>query len=323
MSVNPDLHRRAMARLVVSLGGLVALTGASRAIARTGFMPEEVMPKDNEGTVEQLATLSSPGIAARDVEIWCPPDFEQGRRYAVLYMHDGQMLFDPRHTWNRKAWEIDRIASQLIRHRLVRDFLVVGIANDSARRHAEFFPQAALDYLQPDSLRKNFIDKALGGRPAADDYLKFIVEIVKPLVDERYPTLTDRDATFIMGSSMGGLISLYAACEYPNIFGGAAALSTHWIGTYQRNPEIPRALRQYLERKLPPADRTRLYMDRGARGLDALYDDAQAQVDVLMKSRGYEAPNFMSRVYPDGDHDETSWAARLDDPLRFLLPPSR
>lgn len=98
-----------------------------------------------------------------------------------------------------------------------------------------------------------------------------------------------------------------------------AALSTHWIGTFERNDEIPAALLAYLRRRLPNAGDCRLYMDRGTGTLDALYDDAQRQVDELLLEKGYRPPYFVSKVFEGAAHDEDSWGTRLDEPLGFLL----
>lgn len=310
MGVNTHLHRRSIFRLFL----LVLAIG----FIGIGMNPSAAALED-EGRVQTMSVAALPGIAAREISVWLPPHFDLRRRYAVLYMHDGQMLFDPSRTWNRKAWEVDRVAAHLQMTGKLRDFLIVGIPNDAPRRHAEFFPQAALAFLQPDDLRARFVTQALGGRAAADDYLRFLVEVVKPAVDAHYPTLPGRESTFIMGSSMGGLISLYALCEYPHVFGGAAALSTHWIGSFERNGEIPSALRSYLRRKLPAAHHARIYMDRGTVGLDALYDVPQQQVDMLMTEMGFTPRNFTSKVFAGADHDENSWKARVAVPLEFLL----
>lgn len=300
MTVNFDLQRR------VATLGLLALAATRPAHSA-------------EGTLERLPTLGAPGIAPRNVDVWLPPEFDRRRRYATLYMHDGQMLFDARQTWNGKAWHVDRVAAQLIANKVLEDFIVVAIANDPQRRHAEYFPQQALAHLQPPALRRRFIDEALGGTPAGDAYTRFVAEVVKPAVDARYPTLNARAATFIMGSSMGGLASLQALCEYPKIFGAAACLSTHWIGSFERNDEIPAALLEYLRRKLPAADQIRIYMDRGTRDLDALYDSAQAKVDAMLAEKGHSPPVFISKVFDGATHDETAWSARLAEPLTFLL----
>lgn len=290
---------------------LALLTAGTLAVAATGTA--------RPGTLESLRVAGSHGIAPRQVQVWLPPGFDRNTRYAVLYMHDGQMLFGNEQTWNGQSWDIDRMLTALLEKGAIRDVIVVAIANDPNRRHAEFFPEAALELLNPPALREAFVTQALGQRPAAKAYLEFLVEVVKPEVDARYPTDPSRDGTFIMGSSMGGLISLYALCEYPHIFGGAAALSTHWIGSFERNEEIPRSLRGYLEQHLPPADSVRIYMDRGTEGLDALYEDAQREVDSLMQRKGFTAPRFQSRIYQGAGHDEKAWRQRSAEPLRFLL----
>jgi predicted alpha/beta superfamily hydrolase len=271
------------------------------------------------GTLESLRIGGGHGIAPRQVQVWLPPGFNRNTRYAVLYMHDGQMLFSNEQTWNGQSWDIDRTLATLLEKGVIRDVIVVAIPNDPNRRHAEFFPDAALQFLHPPALREAFVAQSLGQRPAAKAYLEFLVDIVKPEVDARYPTDPSRNGTFIMGSSMGGLISLYALCEYPHIFSGAASLSTHWIGSFKRNTEIPRSLRDYLERRLPPANSVRIYMDRGTEGLDALYADAQREVDSMMLHKGFAAPRFQSRIYQGAGHDEKAWRQRSAEPLRFLL----
>lgn len=286
------------------------VAGAVRAAAVSPARP---------GSLTRLPVGAGDGLADRKVQVWLPPDFDRRQSHAVLYMHDGQMLFDPAGTWNGKAWQVDITATTLLGQHQLRPFIIVGIDNDPQRRHAEYFPQAALQHLQPPTLRSQFINEALGARPAADAYLRWIVTQVKPAVDDRYPTLPGHDNTFMMGSSMGGLISLYAACQYPQVFGGVAALSTHWIGSFERNTQIPAALRQYLENHLPPPAHLRLYLDRGTQGLDALYDDAQRDIDVLLHKRGYSDRVLQSRVFEGATHDEVSWAARVDQPLRWLL----
>lgn len=306
MSVRFYLH------IIGSACAVLTLIWAS-ALAETA--PSSTRP----GTLESLTVGGGNGIAPRAVQVWLPPNFNRQTRYAVLYMHDGQMLFGNERTWNGQSWDIDLTLASLIQKHIIRDVIVVAIANDPNRRHAEFFPEAALELLNPPALREAFVTQALGQRPAANAYLEYIVNVVKPAVDARYPTDPSREATFIMGSSMGGLISLYALCEYPQIFGGAAALSTHWIGSFERNEAIPRSLREYLERKLPPPDTVRIYLDRGTEGLDALYDDAQREVDVLMQREGFAPPRFQSRTHPGAGHDEKAWRERVAEPLQFLL----
>ena len=119
---------------------------------------------------------------------------------------------------------------------------------------------------------------------------------------------------------MGGLISLYAICEYPEIFGGAACLSTHWVGTFtlENNP-VPDSFIKYLDKKLPDKKNHKIYFDCGDQTLDAMYPAIQMRVDHLMKSKGYMDSNWVTRYFPGEDHSEKSWNKRLNIPLEFLL----
>ena len=158
------------------------------------------------------------------------------------------------------------------------------------------------------------------GQSRSDAYLRFLVDELKPAIDARYPTRPEREATFLMGSSMGGLISAYALAEYPQVFGGAACLSTHWIGIHQRNDEVPSAAIAYLRSALPAPDTVRWWMDRGTTELDAQYDQAQPRIDALMSEKGFvPGPRYQTRVYEGTGHNERAWAGRLHEPLRFLL----
>ncbi|OYU72355.1 MAG: esterase, partial [Burkholderiales bacterium PBB5] len=122
-----------------------------------------------------------------------------------------------------------------------------------------------------------------------------------------------------------GLISVYAMNEYPQVFGGAAGLSTHWIGTFQANDDIPQAALAYLRGHLADPASHRLYQDHGTTELDALYAPAQRLVNEQVRARGYteQGPeaNFMTRVFDGTGHNERAWAARVEIPLLFLMAP--
>ena len=307
-------EHRTHVRAWTCLAGLLALAGAALA----GTARAEDLPQVTSGHIERLANFPSRYVSARHIDVWLPDGYAPGRRYAVLYMMDGQMLFDPTITWNKQAWGAERTLAQLLAAGQVRDTIIVGIANNPTLRHAEFFPEKALPYL-PRSVRETFVREALHGKPLADRYLRFLVRELKPAIDARFQTLPDRDNTFIMGSSMGGIVSLYAISEYPDVFGGAACLSTHWIGTFQVNAAMPLAEFSYFQSHLPDPATHRLYMDRGTHDLDANYADAQPLADDLVRDRGYSDTNFSSRVFEGAGHTEKDWSARLDVPLLFLL----
>jgi enterochelin esterase-like enzyme len=279
--------------------------------------------KVTSGKVVRFPNFKSQFVDARNVDVWLPDGYSDKQQYAVLYMHDGQMLFDPETTWNKQSWEVDATAGQLIADKKTQPFIVVGIWNNNLKRHQEYFPRKAFESLD-DSQRKFVSDILLQQHkidtelnPISDDYLKFLVTELKPFIDKTFATKADQSHTFIAGSSMGGLISMYAICEYPKVFGGAACLSTHWSGIYQLedNP-VPDAFFAYLKKQLPSP---KLYFDCGDKTLDALYPTLQQKADLILESKGYTDKNLMSKFFAGKDHSEAAWRERLDIPLQFLL----
>jgi enterochelin esterase-like enzyme len=118
---------------------------------------------------------------------------------------------------------------------------------------------------------------------------------------------------------MGGLISIYAICEYPDVFGGVACLSAHWLGTFEPKNPFPEAFVRYLKDKLPKPANHKIYFDHGDQTLDASYPPFQKKVDETMKLKGYSEKNWKTLVFPGLDHSEKSWRARFETPLLFLL----
>ncbi|MCX6285981.1 MAG: alpha-amylase family glycosyl hydrolase [Bacteroidetes bacterium] len=281
------------------------------------------------GRVQRFENFPSKYIAARVVDVWLPDGYSPEKKYAVLYMHDGQMLFDSTNSWNHQEWGVDETAGMLMKKKKIRDCLVVGIWNGGKLRHSEFFPKKPFESLtkgQQEAIYSLTLNKDgvfFAADVQSDKYLKFIVKELKPFIDSAFSTNMDRGNTFIAGSSMGGLISLYAICEYPDVFGGAACLSTHWPGilTTVNNP-IPDAFMKYLNTWLPDPSTHKIYFDYGDQTLDSIYKPYQVQADAIMKSRGYTATNWMTREFPGENHSEKSWAKRLHIPLEFLLRPA-
>jgi predicted alpha/beta superfamily hydrolase len=282
-----------------------------------GMSAKGQTPKPSSGSIVHVEKFQSKYIAARNVDVWLPAGYNPAKKYDVVYMHDGQMLFDSTMSWNKEEWRVDETVTRLLQEKKIKDCIVVGIWN-TANRMAEYFPQKALDYLSPD-LKDTLLSTVLKGKPEADNYLLFITRELKPYIDHKFSTNAGRAHTFIMGSSMGGLISMYAICEYPNIFGGAACLSTHWTGTFKSNDAIPKAFQQYVASHLPSPKDHKLYFDHGSKTLDSLYRPYQLQIDSIFKKNGYNSKNYESLVFMGADHSEHSWAKRLDIPFVFLL----
>lgn len=259
------------------------------------------------GTVKVLRGVRSEMLGnERDILVWLPPSHGLiNRTYPTLYMHDGQNLFD-RQTSFAGEWGVDETLEALATEGI--EAIVVGIPNAGQRRLAEYSP---------------FEDPRFGGGRAAD-YLSFVVEVVRPLVDEAFRTTGQPEGTATIGSSMGGLISLWAFFERPDVFGLAGAVSPS-IGF------AGEAMIRYLERARFAGGR--IYMDVGMNegvprrpGVGELRRDPSGYVRLVRRARellvrkGYiEGRDLLYVEDPAGAHNEAAWAARLPEALRFLL----
>ncbi len=281
---------------------------------------EAQLPEVSAGQFKRHVDFQSNFVDSRNIDIWLPEGYSSEKKYAVLYMHDGQMLFDASTTWNKQEWGVDEVMTELISNDRIKDCIVVGIWNNDQYRHAEYFPQRAWDNLSEEAKKdlaskETYTDKTLQneGGPLADRYLKFIVQELKPFIDKEYSTYPCKANTFIIGSSMGGLISCYAISEYPGVFGGAACLSTHW-------PAVNGEALNYFKNHLPNSLSHLIYFDYGTETLDALYEPYQLKVDQMMLDAGYvKGINFQSLKFEGADHSEKAWNSRLHIPLEFLL----
>ena len=286
------------------------------------------LPSVAAGRIERLALPAEGPVAARPVDVWLPPDYPADAPYAVAVMHDGQMLYDAGVTWNRQEWRVDETAAALMADGRVRPFIVVGVWNPGAARHAEYFPQKPFADL-PAAVQARLRGAERPGGPAlfstapyADAYLQWLTGTLLPAVEARFAVSREREDRVVIGSSMGGLISMYALAEHPEAFGGFGALSTHWPGIFpQGDNPVPPAFFAYLGEHLPAPGRHRLYFDHGDATLDALYPPLQAEVDRIAVAKGWTFPAYRSLAFPGAEHSEDAWAARLDGVLTFLLPP--
>ena len=307
------------------LFALLLLFGAAPALAGDPNGPVHV----SAGTIVDLGILKSRYADPRRVVVWLPPNYsDHGPKYAVLYMHDGQNLFDKATAGYGMEWEVDEHLSKLMADGKVRPTIVVGIWN-TPKRLQEYLPSKAFNGLPPQYREK--VRALYGGDPLSDGYLKFIVRELRPMIDKRFNVKTDRADTVIMGSSMGPLISLAAIAEYPQIFGAAGMMSSHWplfmkpdgqSVSQEEYEVVSAAFERYLAPSLPDPATHKLYFDHGTETLDAIYKQYQDRVDAVVARRGYKPDvNWMTRSYPGQKHNEISWASRLDVPLQFLLPP--
>jgi predicted alpha/beta superfamily hydrolase len=285
------------------------------------------IPKVEKGSITRIENFNAKNVSTRNIDIWLPKDYNKNEKYAVLYMHDGQMLFDSNITWNKKSWAIQDAITKLIDENKIKQVIVVGIWNGGERRHSEYFPKKPFEQLSKEQqevvfngVRKNNVSVFNNYALNADNYLKFIVEELKPYIDQNFSTKTDFKNTFIGGSSMGGLISMYAICEYPKVFGGAICMSTHWPGIFEmENNPIPDAFINYLTTHLPKAKNHKMYFDCGDKTLDAFYPPIQNKVDELMQKKGYGEKSWITQYFPGQEHSEEAWKGRVQIPLEFML----
>jgi enterochelin esterase-like enzyme len=299
---------------------------AAAGLAMPGFARADETAR---GRLIRLSAVPSAHVKSRDVTVWLPPGYDASDdRYPVLYMHDGQNLFEAA-TANFGEWGVDEHLERLIAGGQVLAPIVVGVWNTDLRLR-EYIPADLLAAL-PDDMRGE-VQSIYGGPALSDGYVRFLAEELKPLIDARFRTLTSATDTTISGSSMGGLISLYAVMKRPDVFSAAACLSTHWplkVQGLEAGPELD-AWRERLVAAwtgviaagLPTPNAHRFYFDRGDETLDGFYAEFQTEVDAAFRRQGYGPDRFTSLVFPGAQHNEASWNSRLDVPLKFLLSPS-
>ena len=298
--------------VLLFLLGLSTVAAADAATGAPAPAPVPVTGPGVTGTVLRYPAFHSTHVAARNVDVWLPPSYgkEPAQRYPVLYMHDGQNLFDPATSYGNVDWAVDEAMTSLVEKGTVREAIVVGVWNTPKRRE-EYMPQRAVH----GNVHFN-VPGAEDVKPAdiiSDRYLAFLVKELKPFIDASYRTLPGRADTFVMGSSMGGLISQYAMSQYPDVFGGAGCVSTHW-------PAGNGIAIDDFAAHLPDAATHRYWFDYGTATLDATYEPYQKRVDEILRKAGYvEGQNWVTRRFEGAEHSEKAWRLRVDQPLAFLL----
>tara|TARA_B110000438_G_scaffold49068_2_gene49495 strand:- start:1329 stop:2258 length:930 start_codon:yes stop_codon:yes gene_type:complete len=258
-------------------------------------------------------------VSSRNIEVWLPEGYDNIQALPVLYMFDGQNIFHGKKGWTKDTynhgWQVDETLDSLFNIGKAPRMIVVGIFNTGVKRASEYMPAKPVanikkrirlaDQWTQDGYKEYGI--------SSNEFLRFLVKELKPFIDNNYKTIKGRNSTFLAGSSMGGLIAAYAICEYPNIFGGAACLSTHWSA-------LDGVFIEYLKNNLPNSEFHKIYFDYGTLGLDGEYEPYQLIVDSLMIKKGYkESKNWMTKKFEGEDHNEDFWRARFHYPIEFFF----
>ena len=300
--------------LVVLVGFILLKEGA-----------KEIEADSRYGSFVFYESFPSEMVPPRPIDVWLPPEYDQhsATHYPVIYMHDGQLVFKKGTSpfasffWKPFDWyvggmffEADKIMTKLIRENKIRPAIIVSVWFLS--RASENMPQKPITEVET-SLTQIGDSDVRPDEVISDNYLKFLVEELKPFVDSNYRTLPDKMNTYTMGASMGGSISAYALSEYPDVFGAAACLSTEWA--HGDGAEI-----DWYERHWPEAGSHRLYFDYGTETYDAAYEPYQKRMDDVMRSHGFiEGEDWVTRKFDGADHSPKAWRERLHIPLTFLL----
>lgn len=268
----------------------------------------------------QIKTFTtSKFIAEKTYRVYLPKSYSENteKNYPVLYMMDGQNLFSDKLSYSKVAWNIHETVDSLSKAETIKEVIVVGIDHEGVDRFSEYMPQKPMSKVSQDA--KDSLITFFKKPVYSDDFLSFLIKEFKPFIDANYRTKLTVEDTFIGGSSMGGLISMYAQCEYPQIFGGALCFSTHWpIGMNDDTPEFPTQLIDYFSKNIPQDKKW--YFDFGTEGLDKIYEPYQNQIDSILQQNNYVADkNWMTRKYVGHSHNEKYWNERMHIPLKFIL----
>ncbi len=316
---DPEVDARRARRMKEWAQEVAAWERRRASVSSTG---DDMIDRSPPGTLIHRPDFPSTLIPPRPVDVWLPDGYEAAgdHRYPVVYMHDGQFMFDREHSpyvgtdW---LWDVDKTMTGLVRKGEIRPAIAVSVwMNDAKKvsRRAEYMPRKFVTDAVWQRLveeQQDLADQQLG----SDSYLRFLVQELKPFIDRTYRTRTGPQDTFVMGSSMGGLLSAYAIAEYPGVFGGAACMSSDWTSAKE-------AYVEWLRDHLPPAGSHRIYFDYGTETRDAGYASYQLQMDEAMRSNGYRAgDDWITRRFEGADHTPRAWRERLHVPLKFLLAP--
>ncbi|HVH86315.1 MAG TPA: alpha/beta hydrolase-fold protein [Terriglobales bacterium] len=248
----------------------------------------------------------------RDLVVYLPPDYEESdRSYPVLYLHDGQNLFDPETAYVRGMdWKVDETADALIRAREIQPVIIVGIFNTGEHRIEEYTPTR---------------DRKLGGGHAGL-YGRMLVEELKPFIDERYRTLTGPQNTGLGGSSLGGLATLYLGFTYPEVFGKLAVLSPSvWWDNKAILKIIANSSKQHSAVSTPPNQgqthsRLKVWISMGTEESQTGVRDADLLRNALVEQGWREGDDLHYEVIEGGKHNEAAWAERVEPVLKYLFP---
>ena len=284
---------------------IILLREPAQTVDRAFNSPHEPVTVERTGRIERIAPKPSKFVEPREVQVWLPPGYEREvmRRYPVLYLHDGQVMFDAEAAG--AEWQLDETAQRLVFSRAVDPFIMVAVSNTNARME-DYTPSSMIMPAARTGLPK---DQRMGG--GAGKYANYLIKELKPAIDRLYRTQADAKHTAVGGSSLGGLVTMWLLLHHADVFGAGLVVSPSvwWDDQF--------IVRDAINTPLGIRLRPKLWLDIGAReGTEAL--SLARQLRDTLKRRGWEARTLSYREDPNGTHDEASWALRVEGMLRFL-----
>jgi predicted alpha/beta superfamily hydrolase len=273
--------------VLLSEGAIMWLRGENFLAVPTSSTPLEIHPYFREDThcsvCELMPPLANPSGRQHRFRVFLPPGYHENtlRKYPVLYMHDGHNFFFKEEAFVGNTWRTDEVLNMLDKMNAIEEVIVVGIyPNDRMTEYT---------------------------LPGYQDYGRFLVETLKPLIDAKYRTLTDPLNTAVMGSSLGGVVSLFLGWQWPEVFGKVACLSS----TFTYRDDLLDRVSKEAKRKI------RIYLDSGWPGDN--YEATRSMRDRLIWKGYHPCSELFYLAFPDAKHDERAWASRSSIPFQFLF----
>jgi enterochelin esterase-like enzyme len=272
--------------------------------------------KVSAGRLIRIENFPSKYVAARNVDIWLPDNYSLTKKYHALYMHDGQFLYNSNPQDSTSELRVDETLDSLIKRNAISECITIGIWSQASNKLSEYFPQKVLKYLSSKK-RKWFIQHILQSNPSADNYLKFIVLELKPYIDKNFPVDNDPQYTHIAGTESAALISLYAMCEYPNVFGSTACIATEWNPS--ADPRITKSVLKYFQKNLPEFASHRLYFDQATNKSPEQDIEVSKKMNRIFSKKKYAEGYISWNEYDISDSNLQILSKRIGMAFQFIL----
>lgn len=302
---------------LLTLSLVLCLATPSQSEAQSSA-PErtERIPIHNGDTLVRHHFPPYKGIQGRAVDVWLPRIQSTGP-LALVLAQDGQNIFDPATAYGGQSWEMHLTMQRLLDSGRVVPALVVGIWN-SPDRFNEYLPMPAYQGLP--AADKAQLHAERFAEPLSDVYVEWVAQVLLPFLTTNYPISTQASDRFLIGSSMGGLISAYLLARLPEHFGGAMCVSTHWpLRLTENDLNYSAPYRTWLLAQAAILQHKKLYMDHGDLTLDSFYAPHQQAFDAAWQAKTAHPENYLSLSFSPAAHDEASWRKRLSHPFLFML----